>query len=149
MSRDRFRAVVTAFVTYNGKVLIGKKEDDDDHPIGGKWHILGGHLEHGEDIEEAIKREVKEETGLDVEVHQLVDVMTFSWDDDEDEESIRFVYHVEADSDDAEPDDDLSEVKWVEPSDLADALETKDADRVKDRAHQRNFIEKLEKMPAF
>ena len=32
----------------------------------GKWIGVGGHVEHGETIDEAAIREVKEETGLDV-----------------------------------------------------------------------------------
>ncbi len=78
MSREKFRTVVKALITYRGEVLIGKKEEEDGHPISGEWHLLGGHLEHGEQVEEAIEREVKEETGLEVEVFQTVDVMTFA-----------------------------------------------------------------------
>lgn len=137
---DKFRTVVTALVTRGDEFLIGKKEAAENHPIGGQWHILGGHLEHGEELEKAVKREVKEETGLESEVRELVDVMTFSWNDDE-KDSIRFVYHVEAESRDAEPADDLAEVEWVKPRELAEKLDTLDAERIKERPRQRKFME--------
>ena len=37
-----------------------------------KYTVPGGHMELGELAEDAIRREVKEETGLDVEVERLL-----------------------------------------------------------------------------
>lgn len=43
-----------------------------DHPFMGKWALPGGFVECGEDIEEAAKRELKEETGIeDIYLEQL------------------------------------------------------------------------------
>lgn len=46
-----------------GKVFLAKS-----HKWKGKYTMSGGHIEMGETMEEAIKREVIEETGMDVEV---------------------------------------------------------------------------------
>src|SRR5207245_10959473 len=35
----------------------------------GKWICLGGKLQHGETLEEGTKREVREETGLEIELN--------------------------------------------------------------------------------
>ena len=56
---------------------------DDNHllmvrrgkePAKGLWSLPGGRLEHGEYIADAVAREVKEETGLDVEVVRLAGI---------------------------------------------------------------------------
>ena len=143
MSRDRFRTVVKGIITCKGRILIGRKEEDDDHPIGGEWHILGGHLDSGEQPEEAMRREAKEETGLDVEVHQVVDVMT--WSDRGDALSI--LYHCETSSRDAEAMDDLQEVKWVDTEELLDLVHDGEVERLKNRPEQSDFLEKIKKSP--
>lgn len=45
------------------KILLAKSKKWKD-----KWTVFGGHIELGEKLEDAIIREVKEETGLDVKV---------------------------------------------------------------------------------
>ncbi len=41
-------------------------------PLKGQWSIPGGMLELGEDLAEGVRRELKEETGLDVDPLQIV-----------------------------------------------------------------------------
>lgn len=147
MSKDEFRTVVKALITHKGEILIGQKEERDNHEIGGKWHILGGHLEKGEQVEEAMEREVKEETGLDVDVYQIVDTSTFSWGGDGENDSLQIIFHCEADSRDAESKDDLQDVKWVEPSELTEKVHDGEKNRIEARKPVQNFLEKLEKMP--
>ncbi|HET9174467.1 MAG TPA: NUDIX domain-containing protein [Candidatus Saccharimonadales bacterium] len=53
---------VTFFIVYNGKVLLVH------HPRYGKWIPPGGHIELNEDPEQALYREIAEETGLEVEI---------------------------------------------------------------------------------
>jgi len=43
-------------------------------PLKGQWSIPGGMLELGEDLAEGVRRELKEETGLDVEPIEMVAV---------------------------------------------------------------------------
>ncbi|WP_458207236.1 NUDIX hydrolase [Haladaptatus sp. NG-SE-30] len=143
MSRDRFRTVVKGLITHDGEVLIGQKEETPGHPISGEWHLLGGHVEYGEDIETAAKREIEEETGLDVEVKALVDVMTFPWGHDVEKNSIQVLYHCEADTRDAVALDDLQAVRWVAPESLTDHLFDGDAERVATRRWQAEYVERL------
>ncbi|OHA08964.1 MAG: hypothetical protein A3B37_02970 [Candidatus Sungbacteria bacterium RIFCSPLOWO2_01_FULL_59_16] len=50
--------VVNAFIVHNGRVLLV------DHRKIGQWLAPGGHVELGEDTDEALFREITEETGL-------------------------------------------------------------------------------------
>lgn len=58
------KATTAALLERDGKILLTKRAIQ---PFQGSWCIPGGHIEIGEPIQEAIKREVKEETGLDFE----------------------------------------------------------------------------------
>ena len=50
--------------------LIQRKND----PYKGSWALPGGFVEWGETVESAVLREVKEETGLEVDLVELVGV---------------------------------------------------------------------------
>lgn len=54
-------------VNPEGKILLTKS-----HKWFDKYTLPGGHIEIGETMEEAVKREVKEEAGLDVEVVEFL-----------------------------------------------------------------------------
>jgi len=71
---------VKSFIVDDGKLLIIKRRDDDVHTPG-VWEIPGGRLESGESPFLGLIREVKEETGLDIEVKNPLDVDHFTRDD--------------------------------------------------------------------
>src|SRR6266496_5814072 len=54
-------------VNREGKILLAKS-----HKWFDKYTLPGGHIEVGETMEEAVKREVREEVGLDVEVVEFL-----------------------------------------------------------------------------
>jgi 8-oxo-dGTP pyrophosphatase MutT (NUDIX family) len=59
------RISVVLLVDPEGRVLL--MERDDDAPrAANQWGMVGGHVEPGEDFEDAVYRETREETGLDV-----------------------------------------------------------------------------------
>ena len=63
-----FRIAVSALIFEEGRVLLAHRRDID------WWNLPGGGMEVGETVDEALRREVAEETGLEVEVEQLVGV---------------------------------------------------------------------------
>ena len=62
-------AAVGAIVLRDGQILLIMRTKE---PGAGKWSIPGGKIELGEKLFEAAKREVLEETGIDVEIHKAV-----------------------------------------------------------------------------
>lgn len=63
-----FRIGVFALVHDGSRVLLARRRDS------GWWNLPGGGMERGETVDEAVVREVAEETGLLVAVERLVGV---------------------------------------------------------------------------
>jgi 8-oxo-dGTP pyrophosphatase MutT (NUDIX family) len=54
-----------AFIVNEGKLLVVRKSMDDPHNPG-RWEVPGGRMNFGEDVDEHLLREVKEEVGVTV-----------------------------------------------------------------------------------
>ncbi len=52
-----------------GRIVVVRR---GQAPSEGLWSLPGGRVEPGETLVEAVRREVREETGLEVDVHQVV-----------------------------------------------------------------------------
>ena len=65
----KFVICVDGVYVKDGKLLLLKRGVE---PFKGYWHVVGGHVEEDETLKEAVKREFKEETGLDVVVGSIV-----------------------------------------------------------------------------
>ena len=55
------------------KILLRKRGKASRNEVG-KWEVPGGGVEFNETLRDAIKREIKEEFGIDIEVVELLDV---------------------------------------------------------------------------
>lgn len=75
MGNVRFHITVKGIVIYNHKVLILKRVKPSSDGLG-YWELPGGGLEYGETPHEALIRELKEETNLDIRI--LKPVYTFT-----------------------------------------------------------------------
>lgn len=65
--------VVTVIVEFEGAILLARNH----RWPAGMYSVISGFIEHGESPEETVKREVKEELGLDTETLELIGV--YGW----------------------------------------------------------------------
>lgn len=101
------------FDTTTRKVLIGRRVRDP-HIKELSWAFPGGKPEYYEDLDEAIKREVKEETNLDVESLGPVFAKTYP----EKMELMSIYYLCELKGGEEKAGEDFVELKWVKPTEL-------------------------------
>ena len=98
---------VGAVVVNDRKLLMIRRAKD---PGKGLWSIPGGRVEKGEYLSQALQREVKEETNLDIEVKELLGILEVPG-----EPHYVILDHVAAvTGGDARPADDVDAVEWVE-----------------------------------
>lgn len=127
---------VGGVVIHEGRVLLVQRGKE---PAFGRWSIPGGRVELGETLEEAVEREIREETGLVVQAGQLA----FHFETIERDESgtIRFHYLIldlwaRYVSGDVRPGGDAADVGWFAQKDLARvAISEKTLELLQTRIH--------------
>ena len=115
--------VGVAAVIWNsrGDVLLIRRAKE---PRKGQWSLPGGKLEFGETLLEGVLREVREETGLEVEILGLVDVAETIRDASvgaADDHFVLIDYGARVISGTAEAASDAAEARWF-PLDELDVL---------------------------
>lgn len=73
------REAVLCFVLIGEKVVMINRNKP---PFMGCWNAVGGKVEKGETLEQACKREIKEETGISVENVDMISRFTWNYDDE-------------------------------------------------------------------
>lgn len=108
------QVVVGGIVIHDGALLMIKRAND---PSKGLWTVPGGRVEPGEYLAEAVRREVQEETGVKVDVGELLGVLEVIG------EGWHYVIHdhIATVSGDPSPTaaDDASEARWVPLAEVA------------------------------
>jgi ADP-ribose pyrophosphatase YjhB (NUDIX family) len=120
---ERQRVAAYGVARRGGKVLLTRASPDSGVP--GTWWLPGGGLEFGESPRECLVREFLEETGLDVRVRGVLDVVSDVTDIVREPvrlHSIRLIYEVEVALGSARPESDGSTdaVQWVRYRQLQD-----------------------------
>ena len=60
---------VEAVILIDGSLLFLRRKNN---PAAGQWWFAGGRIHKGESFEETLHREVKEETGLEIESYRFI-----------------------------------------------------------------------------
>jgi 8-oxo-dGTP diphosphatase len=81
MSNKTF-AVATKAIVYRDKIFLVVFKSDKEDVNPNSYYIPGGRIDFNEELDDALKREVKEESGLEIEIIQPTDAWSFLKDED-------------------------------------------------------------------
>lgn len=119
--------VVGGILEKDGKVLLVQEAQEKCY---GKWNIPAGHLDCGETLKEGAIREIKEETGCDVEITGVLNISNRVIKDDI---LVTIVFLTKIINENIKYDkEEILDVKWF---DIQDILENMD-----DKLRDINFI---------
>jgi 8-oxo-dGTP diphosphatase len=123
MATDHRHSVSVAGVVVDdhGRALVTKRRDN------GRWEAPGGVLEHGETIEDGLRREVFEETGLKIEPVALTGVYQ-----NLPRSIIAMVYQCRAVDGQLTVNDEVTEFRWLSADEANELLTEAYAVRVTD-----------------
>lgn len=107
---------VHALIEHDGRLLLGRRAFD---PGAGCWGLPGGFLDEGEAPLDGLRREVREETGLDVAPGALFG----TWMQPHDERTVLcLIYRAAVLGGVEQAADDVTELGWFAPADLPSDL---------------------------
>jgi mutator protein MutT len=69
--------VAAGVIFSRGKILITQRCADQH--LGNLWEFPGGKVENGESFEDCLKREIREELGIEISVGELVEDLTHEY----------------------------------------------------------------------
>jgi 8-oxo-dGTP diphosphatase len=99
-----------------GRVLLVRRALE---PFLGYWDIPGGFLEEGEHPLDGLRREIREETGLEVEPEEFLGIWMDRYGGDSTAEAtLNLYWTARVVGGEAAPADDVSELRWFEAADL-------------------------------
>jgi 8-oxo-dGTP diphosphatase len=104
--------VVAAVIEREGKLLITRRPEG--RHLSGLWEFPGGKPEPGETLEDALRREIKEELGADVHPRERIETVEWEYLD----KRVSLVFFRCAIRGEPRPLEG-QEMAWVTPSDLA------------------------------
>lgn len=128
---------VGAILFRRGRILMARR---GKAPLKGWWSLPGGAVELGESLEDAVRREVLEETGLEVEPVRLFEVFERIMRDADGAPEYHYVlidYVCKVTGGTLFPGDDVCAVDWVRRRDLASLRITEGTLAVIERAFEK------------
>ncbi len=111
---------VNAIVIKDGQVLLGLRGTVNGKPMleSGKWALLGGFFGFGENLIDAVKREVMEESGWEIDDLQLFRINDNPGRPKEDRQNVDMIFIARAVRQIGKSDEEVKELKWFPLDDL-------------------------------
>lgn len=105
---------VNAIVVKNEKILFGKRGTFNGKPIleSGKWGLLGGFFGRDENLIEAVKREVMEESGWKIDNLKLFRINDNPHRPHEDRQNVDIIFIANAVKQIKTSDEEVSKLQW-------------------------------------
>ncbi|MBI5733815.1 MAG: NUDIX hydrolase [Candidatus Kerfeldbacteria bacterium] len=122
------KPTASALIVKGDKVLLGKRSIE---PYKNYWDILGGFLELGESPAAGARREIKEETGLEIELVDLLGIFMDEYGPGGDP-TLNICYLAKITAGEPKPADDVDELRWFTASDLPKNLAFKNSREIID-----------------
>jgi 8-oxo-dGTP diphosphatase len=105
---------VNTIVVKDNKVLLGKRGTLNGKPISesGKWGLLGGFFDRDENLVQAAKREVMEESGWEINNLKLFKINGNPRRPKEDRQNVDIIFIADAVRQIKSSDEEVKELKW-------------------------------------
>jgi 8-oxo-dGTP diphosphatase len=126
---------IGAIIFEDDRILMVERAGN---PLKGYWSLPGGLVETGETLETAVKREILEETGLQVEPQQMFELFERIMRDDQGRAEYHYVlldYLCKVVGGTLQAGDDVGRAEWVRREDLPSLLITEGTLDVIERAY--------------
>ncbi len=112
---------------FEGKILLLKVRSKSSHDAE-KWEIPGGKVKKGEFFDQALKREFMEETGLEINIDSLYNVIQNDYiacKTNEDIKSIQLIMKVSSKTDEVKISEEHDDYRWFSKEELKELIDNK------------------------
>ena len=124
---DMWGLAARGICEYDNRILLLKVRSKSSHDAE-KWEIPGGKVKKGEFFDQALKREFMEETGLEINIDSLYNVIQNDYvacKTNEDIKSIQLIMKVSSKTDEVKISKEHDDYRWFTKEELKELIDNK------------------------